>query len=255
MKNLTFIIFLFLGLLPAAATGQQAAFDRANTLLEEQEYVEAINRYKDIHEQGFVSGALWLNIGVAYAQLDSLGKAKYYMLRASEFSEIESLAERSLDVIENRFSRRSAVLPMLPWDRFFNLLDNLLGRTGLMVIGLLFLNMTAALLLAAWFRPGLKNLLNRLSIASAVVAVLFIFFSVFLSLQDDWYDVGVTVEDQAAVYDQPNTDSAVVSTAYEGYTMRVHVEETAYDSEKNWVYVRLANGLYGWIDREAVLTY
>lgn len=255
MKNLTFIVILFLGLLPAAATGQQAAFDRANTLLEEQEYMEAINRYKDIHEEGYVSGALWLNIGVAYAQLDSLGKAKYYMLRASEFSETESLAKRSLDVIENRFSRRSAVLPMLPWDRFFNLLDNLLGSTGLMVFGLLFLNMTAALLLAAWFRPGMKKILNRLTVTSAVISILFIFFSVFLSLQDDWYNVGVTVEDQATVYDQPNTDSAVVSTAYEGYTMRVHVKETANDSEGNWVYVRLANGLYGWIDREAVLTY
>lgn len=255
MKNLTFIIILFLGLLPATVFGQHAAFDRANTLLEEQKYMEAISQYKDIHEQGFVSGALWLNIGVAYTQLDSLGKAKYYMLRASEFSETEALAERSLNVIENRFSRRSAVLPMLPWDRFLNMLDNLLGSTGLMVIGLLFLNTTAALLLTAWFQPGLKTMLKRLAVASVSLSVLFIFSSLFLSLQDDWYDVGVTIEDQATVYDEPNTESAVVSTAYEGYTMRVHLDVTTKDAEENWVYVRLANGLYGWIDGDAVLTY
>ena len=243
--------------LPSAATGQQAAFDRATTLLEDQEYMEAINQYKDIHEEGFVSGALWLNIGIAYAQLDSLGKAKYYMLRASEFSETKSLAERSLDLVENRFSRRSAVLPMLPWDRFFNLLENLFGTAGLMVTGLLLLNVTAALLLTAWFRPGLKNPLKKLSTASAALAALFVFFSVFLTLQEDWYDVGITIVDQAAVYDQPNTDSAVVSTAYEGYTMRVHTAETADDpeSDKNWVYIRLANGLYGWVNSDAILTY
>ena len=255
MKYLTAILFIFFGCLSTNVQGQQAAFDRANMLLEEQEYLEAINRYKEIREDGYVSGALWLNIGVAYAQLDSLGKAKYYMLRASEFSETETLARQSIDVIENRFSRRSAVLPMLPWDRFFNFLDSLFGSTGLMVIGLLMLNLTAAFLLATWFRPNLKKVLNKLSIVSAALTVLFIFFSVFLSLQNNWYDMGVTVEDQATIYDKPDADSAVVSTAYEGYTMRVHVEELDEGPEGNWYYVRLANGLYGWIKGEAILTY
>lgn len=255
MKHLISIIILFLGFQASAAFGQQAAFDRATTLLEEQQYRDAINQYKSIHQQGYESGALWLNLGVAYTQLDSLGKAKYYILRSSEFSETEELAEQSLDVIENRLSRRSAVLPMLPWDRFFNVLDHYPGRTGLMVIGLLLLNLTAAFMLASWFRPGLKILFNRLSSIVAVFSCLFIFFSIFLSLQDDWYDVGVTVTGEATVYDQPNSDSAIVSTAYEGYTMRVHNREQAPDTDGDWYYVRLANGLYGWIDRQAVLTY
>jgi len=257
LKHFIIILILFAGVLSASADlqAQQAAFDRANTLLEEQEYTEAIEGYKSIYEEGYVSGALWLNIGIAYTQLDSLGKAKYYILRASEFSETEEIAKRSLDVVENRFSRRSAVLPMLPWDRFFNFLDNSLGIAGLMVIGLLFLNVTAALLLASWFRPGMKTLFNKLSIVTTVLTVLFIFLSVFLSLQEDWYETGVTVADQATVYNQPDTDSAVVSTAYEGYTMRVYVEESANVTGDNWFYVRLANGLYGWVNREAILSY
>lgn len=250
-------MILFVGALSASADlqAQQAAFDRANTLLEEQEYSEAIKQYKSIYEDGNVSGALWLNIGVAYTQLDSLGKAKYYLLRSSEFSETEEIAKKSLEVVENRFSRRSAVLPMLPWDQFFNFLDNSLGVAGLMMIGLLFLNATAALLLASWFRPGMKKIFNKLGIVTTALTVLFIFFSVFLSLQEDWYETGVTVADQATVYDQPDTDSAVVSTAYEGYTMRVYVEKSATATGDNWFYVRLANGLYGWINREAVLSY
>lgn len=255
MKYLISLIILFLGFQAATAFGQQAAFDRATTLLEEQQYRDAINQYKSIHQEGYESGALWLNLGVAYTQLDSLGKAKFYMLRASEFSETEKLARQSLDVVENRLSRRSALLPMLPWDRFFEFLDQYAGRTGLMVIGLLFLNLTAAFMLAAWFRPGLKKIFGKLSSASAALACLFIFFSVFLSLQDDWYDVGVTITEKATVYDQPATDSAVVSTAYEGYTMRVHSYEQAPESDGDWYYVRLANGLYGWIDQQAVLTY
>lgn len=255
MKHIISIIILFLGFQAAAAFGQQAAFDQATTLLEEQQYRDAINQYKSIPQEGYESGALWLNLGIAYAQLDSLGKAKFYMLRASEFNETEELARQSLAVVENRLSRRSAVLPMLPWDRFFEFLDHYPGRTGLMVIGLLFLNLTAAFMLAAWFRPALKIFFKRLSSVSVVLACLFIFFSIFLSVQDGWYDMGVTVKDEATVYDRPSADSAVVSTAYEGYTMRVHTYEQAPEADGDWYYVRLANGLYGWVDQQAILTY
>jgi tetratricopeptide (TPR) repeat protein len=255
LKYFISILTLFLSFQAAAAFGQQAAFDRATTLLEEQEYMEAIDHYNKIQQEGDLSGALWLNLGVAYVQLDSLGKAKYYMLKAAEYDETEALAEEALERIENQFSRRSAVLPMLPWDRFFNLLDHYFGSTGLMVIGLLLLNITSGLLLAAWFRPGYKQPLKKLSYASALLTCLFIFFSIFLSLQNSWYDTGVTVEDQATVYDRADINSAVVSTAYEGYTMRVYTSEKAPDTDGEWYYVRLENGLYGWVDQEAILTY
>lgn len=246
--------FLFLLIVQVSAVfAQQAQFDRATTLLEEQQFLEAIESYKEIHQSGYESGALWLNLGVAYTQLDSLGKAKYYLLRAREFSETEELASQSLNVIENRFSRRSAILPMLPWDRFFNTLAQFPGITGLMIIGLILLNTTAALLLAAWFRPRLSVLFKRSSLAAGILSLLFMLSSVYLTLQEDWYETGVTVERQATVYDQPNTDSPIVSTAYEGYTMRVHTGEQS--STGDWYYVRLANGLYGWIEKNAILTY
>jgi hypothetical protein len=53
----------------------------------------------------------------------------------------------------------------------------------------------------------------------------------------------------------------VVSTAYEGYAMRVHTHEelpasASSDAEGDaWSYVRLENGLYGWIESDAILTY
>ena len=242
-----------------AASAQQAAFDSANTLLEEQRYSEAIEAYKSIHENGQISGALWLNLGVAYARVDSLGKAKYYLMRASEYPETEQIAESSLERIESQFSRRSAVLPMLPWDRLFNFLDEVFGAVGLMVIGLISLNLTAALLLALWFRPNLKLLFRKLSYVTAALAVMFIGSSVYLNLQEEWYDVGVTVVDRISVYDRPSSNSPVVSTAFEGYSMRVHTHEelpsSADASGKDWSYVRLANGLYGWIESDAILTY
>lgn len=235
------------------ATAQQARFDEANSLLQEQEYMNAIDQYRSIAEDGYRSGALWLNMGVAYAQLDSLGKAKYYLLRARQFEDTRELADQSLSILDNRFSRRSAVLPMLPWDRFLNWLNNLVGISGLMIGGLVFLNLTAACLLASWFRPGFKRFFRRSGYITALLSVLFILSSVYLNLQENWYDTGVTVEEEASVYERPDLNSTQEATAYEGYTMRVDNRES--DTADGWYYIRLENGRYGWIEQEAIATF
>lgn len=234
-------------------TAQQARFDEANSLLQEQEYMDAINQYRSITEDGYQSGALWLNMGVAYAHLDSLGKSKYYLLRARQFEDTRELADQSLSILDNRFSRRSAILPVLPWDQFLSWLDNLLGISGLMMGGLVFLNLTAACLLASWFRPGFKRFFRRSGYITALFSVLLILSSVYLNLQENWYDTGVTVEDEASVYERPDPNSAVEATAYEGYTMRVDNRES--DTTNGWNYVRLENGRYGWIQQEAIDTF
>lgn len=244
------LIFLFI---PTTIFAQQSRFDSANELLEEQQFMEAVDAYKSISEDGYVSGALWLNMGVAYAQMDSLGKAKYYLLRSAQFPETEQLANESLEFINNRFSRRSAVLPLLPWERFFNWTDNQIGSTAIMVFGLILLNFGAGFLLASWFHPGLKKVYKYLSITTGALAAVFIVISIYINLENSWYGTGVTVERQATVYNNPDPQTAAVSTAYEGYTMRVDRRES--NSVDGWHYIRLENGLYGWIEEDAIMTF
>lgn len=247
-------IILLSALLSAPALfGQQSRFDTATELLEDQNYVQAISQYQSIADDGYVSGALWLNMGVAYARLDSLGKAKFYMLQAREYPETEQLARESLETVNNSFSRRSAVLPLLPWERFIHWADRTFGVSGLMIIGLLLLNAGAGALLTRWFYPGKKSLFNYASIATGGLAIICMGLSIFIDLQNDWYGTGVTVEKQTTVYDKPDRQSAEVSTAYEGYTMRVDRRKS--ESADEWHYIRLENGMYGWIEKEKILTF
>lgn len=247
-------IFLIPALILAPALfGQQSRFDAATEQLEDQEYVQAISQYRSIAYDGYVSGALWLNMGVAYARLDSLGKAKYYLLQAREYPETEQLARESLETVNNSFSRRSSVLPLLPWERFIHWADQTFGVTGLMIIGLVLLNTGAGALLAGWFYPGKKTLFNYASIATGGLAILCMGLSIFINLQNEWYGTGVTVEKQTIVYDKPDPQSAEVSTAYEGYTMRVDRRKSS--TVDGWHYIRLENGMYGWIEKEKILTF
>ena len=253
MKYKSVLISIFLLMAGPDSFAQQAQFDSANELLEDQRYQQAIHAYQSIADDGHVSGALWLNMGIAYAHLDSLGKAKYYLMRSQQFKETEDLAKESIEAINNRFSRRSAVLPVLPWEQFLRWAESFFGVSGLMITGLLLLNVGAGFILACWFRPGLKTLFKYLSTVAGALAAVFILLAVYLDYEQSRYATGVTIERQAAVHLRPDQQFAEEAVAYEGYTMRVDLHES--ESTGNWYYVRLESGRYGWIEKDAVMTF
>lgn len=248
---LTAIFCFFLPHVQAVA--QQSLFDQANSLLEEGEYQRAIERYQSIAEDGYQSGSLWQNLGVAYARLDSLGKAKYYFLRAAEYSETEQQAEEALSYVNNRFPRQSAVLPTLPWIRFFNFLSDNIGIRNLVLIALFFLYTGVALKIGSWFRIDMKKVLNYSGYAAIVCSAILFLFSIIIQYQESRYLTGVMIDNESSVYERPDENASIISTAYEGYTMQV--DENVSEEETGWKYVRLENGMYGWIHNDHIMAF
>lgn len=238
---------------PMLLFAQQNRFDEATYLLEESEYREALEIYQEIENEGHKSGALWLNMGIIYSELDSPGMAKYYFMRASSYPETEQMAEESVSYLDSRFSRRSAVLPQLPWESFFGSLNSSLGVTGLFIIGLFFLNIAAGLLIASWFYKNFGTILKYSAAVFLAFSVLFLLSGGYIDYLNNRFGTGVMVEDRTQVYENPNTESTSVSTAYEGYQFQVDYHTS---SETNgWNYVRMENGLYGWINEETIRVF
>jgi tetratricopeptide (TPR) repeat protein len=247
--NLIFILLVTLSDLFA----QQSRFDEANSLLEESRYQDAIQVYKSIADEGYDSGALWLNMGIAYSQLDSLGVSKFYLLKAQQYKETEGRAEQALFYVNERFTRQSAVLPPLPWDRFFQALSDQFGVSGLVYIALFFLYCGVALLIWSWFRFNLNKAIRYSSYSLLGISLLFFLFSLIVNYQNNRYGTGVMVERQGTVYELPREESAAVSTAYEGYKMRVDFKES--ENEPDWKYIRLENGMYGWVKENNLMVF
>lgn len=245
------MISIFLILFTAVSiSAQQSRFDSANTLLEEGEYADAIQQFHSIANDGYESGALWLNMGIAYSQIDSLGVAKYYLLRAKQFKETAVLADEALVYVNNRFSRRSAVLPALPWDRFFQFLSETFGLNAIAATALLFFYFAVGFLIWSWFRADLKTALRRGSYLSFGLMALLFLFSWMIYYQNSRYSTAVMVERQSVVHERPNESSSIITTVYEGYTMRVDFKTEADNQE--WKYVRLENGMYGWVKKDGL---
>jgi tetratricopeptide (TPR) repeat protein len=248
-------ILIFWLILSSAGTlsAQQARFDQATALLDQQEYREALEAYKSIAGEGYSSGALWLNMGTAYARLDSLGMAKYYLLKAERHSETRELARESLTYVDDRFSRRSAVLPPLPWERFFENLSHNVGVSVLTVLSFIALYLGVAALIVSWFLVDYRKWLYYPGLIALALAALLFACTFYLHYLENRYGTAVMTDRQSTVYTQPEPDSPAVSTAYEGYTMRVDYNRTA--DRDDWLHVRLENGMRGWIDRNAVHTF
>ncbi len=252
-KFLFFFGLIFTLAFSQLVLAQQSRFDRANELLSQNNIEEAVDIYKELESEGYSSGSLWFNMGISYVQMDSLGKAKFYFLRAGEFQNTEEVADEALNFIEDRLSRRSAVLPRLPWERFFDWLSYVFGKQFLLIGGLLLLNGAAGLVITGWFVDKGKIWFKRSSLAIAVAGLFSILSSAYLDYTDDRYLTGVMVENQTVMYQAPDTESAVITTVYEGYQMTVDAYESR--EQKGWNYVRLQNGMFGWIDSDLIMTF
>ncbi|HBQ60379.1 MAG TPA: hypothetical protein DD671_12355, partial [Balneolaceae bacterium] len=151
-RLLIFLSLLFFAVQPAIAQqSPQAMFDEANTLLEEGNLSEAMSQYRSIFESGQESGALYLNMGITALRLDSMGIAKYYFLKAREFETTNQQAGQALEYVNAQFSRQSAILPKLPWDRAVEWINIVPGASGLFVIGFLLTLSGLILLYGCWF--------------------------------------------------------------------------------------------------------
>jgi tetratricopeptide (TPR) repeat protein len=246
---LLFVITLFT---PWFTFAQQSNFELATEQLEEQNYREAISQYHQIADEGYHSGALWFNLGIAYTQLDSLGLAKYYFLKSSGYPETKMDAQSAVEYVNERFNRRSATLPPLPWERFSNYLNNQVGISSLYIMALLFLYLGIAGILIFWFYNKYRTYSYYSGMSALVLSLLLFITAFYIQYFDNRYGTGVVTDRQSVVYQSPDTASGEISTAYEGYTVRVDYQES--EKHQNWIYIRLENGMKGWIENQAVKT-
>jgi len=242
------LILIFGEIEPANA--QQAQFDYANELMQDQRIEEALDTYRIIENNGYLSGKLYYNMAIAALYQDSLGVAKYYLLQSVKYPDVHSDASEALQYVEQQFNRRSAVLPKLPWERFFEWLEENFGATALILLGLFLFNISAGGIIGSWFADKGSILLKRAGYAAGILSILLISFSFYLQYVDSRFGTAVMTDRQTIVHENPLSSSALISSAYEGYTMRVDHKRS--EQNENWYYVRLQNGMYGWIEREKV---
>ena len=249
MRHLLFFLILILAATTTfAMQGPQVMFDQANKILENGDYPSALESYRNIEQMGEVSGALYLNMGIAALQIDSLGLAKYYFLKSADFSTTQESAKLAIQYVESQFSRQSAMLPKLPWDNAVDTLKEGPGATGVFVVGFILILISTGIIILGWFgRITLIKQSTTITLAT-LASILVVALAFYVDYIDQRYHEGVVIAKEIPVTQQPNETSDLVSLAYEGYTVTID----QFESKKNegWYYIRLGNGQFGWIKPE-----
>ncbi len=248
-----FMLFLLFIVFSADLNAQQSQFDYANQLMEEQRIEEAFEVYKSIHNDGYQSGELYYNMALASMFQDSLGLAKFYLLQSAQFPGTQQDANRTLEYINEQFNRRSAVLPKLPWERFFDWLNDAFGASALLIIGIILFNAGIGSVIGSWFVDKNSKWLLRTGYLLGVISILIVLSSFYLDYLDERFETAVMIDRQTIVHQRPSDTSASISNAYEGYTMTVDKQRST--EVNDWLYVRLENGMYGWIEEQRVRTF
>lgn len=229
----------------------QLAFDQANKQLQDGNIGTAILMYQKLEKENQVSGALFLNLALSYTQVDSMGKAKYYFLKAKRFDETSERAQNGLKYVETRFSHQSAVLPVLPWEKVLNWLTGNVGSAPLLGIGLLLFNLGAFLYIGSWFIKRPSRIWPRTAIAAACFGAVIILLGFYTDYRQQRYSKAVMITQKANVVEQPEAGSTLVNQAFEGYEFTV--DQTKSSNREKWSYIRMSNGLYGWIPTRKIM--
>lgn len=236
----------------SAQSDPQVPFVEANTLLENGAYAEALRSYKQIEATGFESGALYLNMGITATEMDSLGLAKAYLLRAAEYAETEEQALKALDYVNSQFSRQSAILRKLPWDLAVQWMIKVPGPGGVFTAGILIVLIGLSILFGRWFGKLHSDTFKSAAIYIAGTGIVIVLLSFYADYVDARYDEAVLITEESRVTREPAEGAELINVAYEGYDLVIDRKKSL--NADGWLYIRLGNGQYGWIRNYGVKT-
>lgn len=210
-----FALRMFAAPLPPSAEDSTAAFDAANILYAEGKFTEAAGAYERILGAGYVSPALYFNLGNAFFKSGQIGRAIAAYRRA------EQLSPRDPDLRANlQFARNQVQGPTLRASRWERLLGTLsLNEWTWLGAGALWL--TFALLTVRQLRPALARSLKNWAFAAGGVAVLLIVCLALVFAGSSKSKAAIVAAPEAAVRTGPLDGSPNAFTARDGAELRV----------------------------------
>lgn len=230
----------------------QETFNMANYTMDQGNVDEAMAMYREILSRGYVSGPLLTNIGLGYIKKDSLGLAKSYFIQATEFSQSRQRASELLSAIDRNLQSRTGTLPVLTIYAMEQQLRFDWGARYFFLWGIFLLNLGTAF--GIWYFLRKKHIrpLFWTSLGIVVIGFIATILAWYLHITENHHSQAVVIAREITLFEEYDTTSLPVGLAYEGFTITLdHRKQAAYPG---WVYVRMSNGLTGWVQMRHIRT-
>jgi hypothetical protein len=235
-----------LGLLARPAAAQPDSlhhrFEAAARLQAQGQYVQAVDAYRALLDEGHASGPLYYNLGNAYARLDQWGQAVRYYEKARPLRPGDPRLAHNLEQVR----RRAGVYPTVLPPRGLPGVVQGVSPLALFLAGWLLLSSGLAVVVA-WAGPG-RAVPWRHPLVWGPVAggLLFVGLALGTSALQSQERRAVVVATQAPLRSAPLPTAAADTSLPEGAMLSVQGRRA------QWTEVRLGDGTVGWVPTPAL---
>tara|TARA_S200000501_G_scaffold171967_1_gene162055 strand:- start:1246 stop:1989 length:744 start_codon:yes stop_codon:yes gene_type:complete len=240
MKKAIIIIFFPVLLLGINSTD---IFKKANNHAENSEFLEAINQYEYLIDEGFANGNLYYNLGNSYYRTNQIGYALWAYYSA------QRLIPRDPDLLHNIKVAQAKCIDRIEFPKslfifdFLIKIENSVRILELNILGSILFFMISLLLLGKNFDFLSGYLINY------VISSCFILFFLVNSLAIRKYineikeNYGVVISNSVSVFSGPKENqNSVLFLVNEGLKVKLN------NYQDKWVEVELIDGKKGWVN-------
>ena len=237
---------LFAPVARAGLTEAVQAFDQGNRHYAVGNYEAAVQAYEQAISEGYVSAALFHNLGNAYYRQDELGEAVLSYERARRISPGDSQVLHNIALTRERTVDRFTRLPVPYWQQAWRFVVRHVGAWGLFALGIVFWFVAAATLIRRILHGSNAPWLRRTMAASLLSGVVFLGSAYAASFDRQLGRQGVVVSDRVDLRTAPSDSSALELEVHEGVMVDL------LEARSDWALVRLPNGVRGWASMGAI---
>jgi tetratricopeptide (TPR) repeat protein len=241
------IILLFAVTFTANASSIDEMMNEANKLYQESKYDSALTVYKQLTDQGYVSAALYFNIGNAYYRTGEIGRAILNYERGLKLDPSDEDIKYNLQIAQARIVDRIKYVPQIFLVEWWNSLLTFLSVSAWAAVVLIFY-ISLLIFIGIYFLTK-SGRLQRFSFYFGSMNFIALIFIVFLFIarvnRETSKDFGVLVTDTITVKVSPDSKSQDAFVIHEGLKFSVE------DELQEWAKIKLSDGKVGWLNKSA----
>jgi tetratricopeptide (TPR) repeat protein len=241
IKKALYILIFLLGTVSIAQN--ETLFDQGNTLYNDGNYTEAIEKYQAILDGGNHSAELYFNLGNAYYKLNNIAPSIYYYEKALQ------LAPNDKDILNNiAFARNMTIdvvdnIPEIGFSKFVKTFTNQLSFDTWAKISVGLIILFVILFLSYYF--SYTSFKKRLAFVGSLSAVILACSALSLAFHKYNLDKNdkpaIVFAKESQIKSEPNLRSTEAFKLHEGTKVQI------LDTVNNWKKIKLADGKTGWI--------
>jgi len=219
------------------------AFEQANTLYNEGNYTEALNRYTSILEEGEHSAELYYNIANAHYKLNHIAPSIYYYEKALLLKPNDKDILNNIAFAKNMTIDDIEVVPEVGFSRLIKKATNIMVFDKWAKVSVVLVILFVLLFLVYYFSQSTSKkrftFITSLSfLILALIALSFAFNSYGLEKKNQ---PAIVFAQESQIKSEPNLRSTEAFKLHEGTKVQV------VDTVSNWKKIKLADGKMGWI--------